>query len=311
MKCRCWPSGASSAAALVHPRVDPGPAGLLASGRDAPIAEHRGNARLAQRDAVLRAPVDVLVLAACEDAMSERQAADLRARAVVVGATTGWRRTSRRCCTSGASPSCPTSSAARGARRRWTPSSLPTPVPTPPPCSTTWPRWWRPGGRERGLAARTAPGSGPAHRLHRRAQLSVVLPGDHPAVRLRGQAGMVPAVGVQHPVRVRGPSAQRGRRRPPPRAAGGGAGGRVRHRAVPADARGDGRRARLGLPARRPGQGASRPGAEVPLCRAERPAAGGEPRRRAGGRRHRRDPGRDGVRLRGDRTPPVRVDLLP
>lgn len=75
--------------ASVHLEQGVALARLLASDRGAPIAEHRGNARLAQRDAVLRAPVDVLVLAACEDALSERQAADLRARAVVVGANDG------------------------------------------------------------------------------------------------------------------------------------------------------------------------------------------------------------------------------
>jgi adenylosuccinate lyase len=62
---------------------------LLASQQGASIAYHRGEAEVDDRNAVLRAPVDVLLLAACEDAMTEEEATVLPARAVVVGANDG------------------------------------------------------------------------------------------------------------------------------------------------------------------------------------------------------------------------------
>lgn len=62
---------------------------LLASPRGSPVADIRGKARVEDRDAVLRAPVDVLLLAACEDAVSEEAVATLGSSAVVVGANDG------------------------------------------------------------------------------------------------------------------------------------------------------------------------------------------------------------------------------
>lgn len=62
---------------------------LLASPLRAPVSNHRGEAAVDDRSAVLRAPVDVLVLAACENAMTNEDASVLPARAVVVGANDG------------------------------------------------------------------------------------------------------------------------------------------------------------------------------------------------------------------------------
>jgi glutamate dehydrogenase (NAD(P)+) len=65
---------------------------LVDTPQGTPLGHGVAAARVGRREAFLEAPVDVVVLAACEHAINDRQARDLHARAVVVGANLGLSR---------------------------------------------------------------------------------------------------------------------------------------------------------------------------------------------------------------------------
>lgn len=66
---------------------------LFATPTGTPLAHGVGTSvKIDRREAILQAPVDVVLLAACEDAISVPQARELQARTVVVGANLGLSR---------------------------------------------------------------------------------------------------------------------------------------------------------------------------------------------------------------------------